>query len=117
MTVCFTPFGRLAKGPAPLSAMAGYTTRVFEVDPNTVLGWLVEAPEQLQAFSCCFLCDLHVKQVQLDELYAVLSAVKDGAIRAAKAIIRFWLFRYVITASIHGHFRPVLHESALYSRR
>ena len=25
--------------------------RVFEVDPNTVLQWLVEAAEQLQAFS------------------------------------------------------------------
>ena len=28
----------------------------------------------------------------------------------------FWLFRYVITASIHGHFRPMPHESASYSR-
>ena len=27
------------------------TARVFEVDPNTVLQWLVEAAEQLQAFS------------------------------------------------------------------
>jgi hypothetical protein len=25
--------------------------RVFEVDPNSVLQWLVEAAEQLQAFS------------------------------------------------------------------
>src|SRR5215510_1781382 len=32
------------------------TARVFEVDPNTVLQWLVEAAEQLQAFSCYFLC-------------------------------------------------------------
>ena len=30
------------------------TARVFEVDPNTVLQWLVEAAEQLQAFSCYF---------------------------------------------------------------
>jgi hypothetical protein len=29
---------------------------------------------------------------------------------------RSWLFRYVMTASIHGHFRPVSHESASYSR-
>jgi transposase-like protein len=28
------------------------TARVFEVEPNTVLHWLVEAAEQLQAFSC-----------------------------------------------------------------
>jgi hypothetical protein len=30
--------------------------------------------------------------------------------------VKVWLVRYVITASIHGHFRPILHESALYSR-
>jgi len=44
------------------------TARVFEVDPNTVLQWLVEAAEQLRAFSAYFLCDLHVRQLQLDEL-------------------------------------------------
>src|ERR671925_2404368 len=54
------------------------TARVFEVDPNTVLQWLVEAAEQLHAFSRHVLCDLHINQVQLDELYAVLSAVKEG---------------------------------------
>src|SRR5215831_2024671 len=53
------------------------TARVFEVDPNTALRWLVEAAEQLQAFARYFLCEVHVQQVQLDELYAVLSAVKD----------------------------------------
>jgi len=31
------------------------TARVFEIDPNTVLSWLVEAAEQLQAFSAYFL--------------------------------------------------------------
>src|SRR5215471_19004062 len=64
------------------------TARVFEVDPNTVLAWLVEAAEQLRAFSAYFLCEVHVTQVQLDELYAVLSAVKDGEISEAKAIKR-----------------------------
>ncbi len=54
------------------------TARVFEVDPNTVLRWFVEAAEQLKAFSSYFLCEVHVRQLQLDELYAVLSAVKDG---------------------------------------
>jgi len=57
------------------------TARVFEVDANTVLHWLVEAAEQLTAFSAYFLCGLHVKQLQLDELYAVLSAVKAGRSR------------------------------------
>ena len=64
------------------------TARVFEVDPNTVLHWLVEAAEQLRAFSCYFLCEVHVKQLQLDELYAVLSAVKNGEMREAEAIQR-----------------------------
>jgi hypothetical protein len=32
------------------------TARVFEVDANTVLHWLVEAAEQLRAFSSYFLC-------------------------------------------------------------
>jgi IS1 family transposase len=64
------------------------TARVFEVDPNTVLQWLVEAADQLRAFSSYFLHDLHLHQVQLDELYAVLSAVKDGKVSEAEAIER-----------------------------
>src|SRR5262249_50882018 len=43
------------------------TARVFELDPNTVLGWLVEAAEQLKAFSASFLHELSLNQVQLDE--------------------------------------------------
>jgi hypothetical protein len=64
------------------------TARVFEIDPNTVLGWLVEATEHLRAFAQYFLRDLHLTQVQLDELYAVLSAVKDGALSEDQAIER-----------------------------
>ena len=64
------------------------TARVFEVAPNTVLHWLVEAAEQLQAFTSYVLCAVHVQQVQLDELYAVLSAVKDGKMREDEAIHR-----------------------------
>src|SRR5262249_47058825 len=62
------------------------TARVFEVDPNTVLQWLVEAADQLQAFSHYFLHDLQLRQVQLDELYAVLSALKAGTIGEEEAI-------------------------------
>jgi hypothetical protein len=62
------------------------TARVFEVDPNTVLQWLVEAADQLWAFSRHVLHDVRVGQVQLDELFALLSAVKDGAVSAAEAI-------------------------------
>jgi len=64
------------------------TARVFEVDPNTVLQWLVDAADQLQAFSRHVLHDVRVRQVQLDELFALLSAVKDGAVSAAEAIAR-----------------------------
>jgi IS1 family transposase len=64
------------------------TARVFEVDANTVLQWLVDAAEQLRAFSQHFLHDVRVRQVQLDELFALLSAVKDGAVSAAEAIER-----------------------------
>jgi IS1 family transposase len=64
------------------------TARVFEVAPPTVLQWLVEAAEQLRAFAAYFLCDLHVEQLQLDELYAVLRALKAGEISEDAAITR-----------------------------
>jgi IS1 family transposase len=64
------------------------TARVFEVDPNTVLQWLVEAAEQLRAFSQHFLHDVRVQQVQLDEVFVLLSAVKDGTVSEAEAIER-----------------------------
>src|SRR5262249_38214177 len=57
-------------------------------DPNTVLQWLVEAAEQLQAFTYYFLCDVHVKQLQLDELYAVIRALKAGELSEEDAIER-----------------------------
>ena len=62
------------------------TARVFEIDPNTVLGWLVEATDQLQAFSAYFLHELEIHQAQLDELYATLSAVRDGELSEVDAI-------------------------------
>jgi hypothetical protein len=64
------------------------TARVFEVAPNTVLQWLVEAAEQLRVFSAYFLCDLHLEQLQLDELYAVLRALKAGEISDEQALKR-----------------------------
>jgi hypothetical protein len=62
--------------------------RVFEVDPNTVLGWLVEAAEHLEAFTHYHLHDLHIEQVQMDELFALLSTVKEGEVTEAQAIKR-----------------------------
>jgi hypothetical protein len=61
------------------------TARGFEIDPHTVLQWLVEAAEPLRAFSQHVLHDVQVRQVQLDELLALLSAVKDGTVSEAEA--------------------------------
>ena len=52
------------------------------------LGWLIEAAEHLEAFSHYFLRHVYVAQVQMDELFALLSAVKDGEITEAQAIQR-----------------------------
>src|SRR5467141_5297242 len=60
----------------------------FEVDPNTVLLWLVEVADQATAFSRYFLHDVRVTQVQLDELFVLLSAVKAGAVSEAEALAR-----------------------------
>lgn len=64
------------------------TAQVFEVTPNTVLAWLGEAAEHLRAFSAYFLCDMHVEQLQLDELYAVRRALKAGEVSEDEAIDR-----------------------------
>jgi IS1 family transposase/transposase-like protein len=62
--------------------------RVFEVDANTVLAWLVEVADHAAAFSQYFLHDVRVTQVQLDELFALLSAVKAGEVTENEAIKR-----------------------------
>jgi IS1 family transposase len=62
--------------------------RVFAVEPDTVLAWLVEAADQLQRFSQYVLRDVQVTQVQLDELYALLREVKAGEVGHTDAIKR-----------------------------
>jgi IS1 family transposase len=74
--------------------------RVFEVDPNTVLQWLVEAADHLTAFSQYFLHDVRVTQVQLDELFALLSAVKTGEVSEAGALKRLSRAPYWVWAAI-----------------
>ena len=64
------------------------TARVCEGDAHTVLQGLIEAAEQLRAFSQHFLHDVRGQQVQLDELFALLSAVQAGAVSEAEAIER-----------------------------
>jgi hypothetical protein len=65
------------------------TARVFEVAPDTGLEWFVETADQLQSFSTYFLHELHLTQVQLDELSALLRDIKAGELSEAKAIERF----------------------------
>jgi IS1 family transposase/transposase-like protein len=60
--------------------------RVFAVDPNTVLHWLTEVADQAAACSRYFLHDVHSTQVQLDELFALLSAVKAGEVSEREAL-------------------------------
>jgi transposase-like protein len=59
--------------------------RVFAVDPNTVLHWVTEVGDQAAACSRYFLHDVHVTQVQLDELFALLSALKVGEVSEGEA--------------------------------
>jgi hypothetical protein len=56
--------------------------RVFEVDPNTVLGWLVDAAEHLEAFSRYCWQDVYVEQVQMDELFALCTTISCCLTRA-----------------------------------
>jgi len=53
--------------------------RVFGVDPNEVLDWLRQAAHHLEAVSRYLLHDLQVSQVQMDELYALISRVGEGS--------------------------------------
>jgi IS1 family transposase len=62
--------------------------RVFAVAPNTVLHWLLEVADQAAAFSRYFLHDVQGTQVQLDELFALLSAVKAGEVSEGEALTR-----------------------------
>jgi hypothetical protein len=62
--------------------------RVVEPDPTTVPCWLVEAADHLKAFSRYFWRDIDAVQVQMDELFALLSAVKDGEVNEWQAIQR-----------------------------
>src|SRR5262249_36939366 len=77
-----------AVGPLAEGLGIRAVARVFEVDPNTVLQWLVEVADHATAFSRYFVHDVRVTQVQLDELFALLSAVKAGEVSEAEAITR-----------------------------
>jgi hypothetical protein len=81
---------RIVRGIACLAEGLGIrgTARGFEVAPNPVLQWLVEAAEQLQAFSRHGLHDVRVRHVQWADRFALLSAVKASEVSEAEAIAR-----------------------------
>jgi len=54
--------------------------RVFGVEANTVLAWLVEAADHAEAVSGFLLHHLDVEQVQLDELFALIGEHRAGQI-------------------------------------
>jgi IS1 family transposase len=62
--------------------------RVFAVDPNTVQHWVTEVAAQATACSRYFLHDVHVTQVQLDELFALLSTGKAGEVSQEEGLTR-----------------------------
>jgi transposase-like protein/IS1 family transposase len=62
--------------------------RVFAVDPNTVQHWVTEVGDQAAAFSPYFLRDVQSTQVQLDELFALLSTMKAGEVGEEEALPR-----------------------------
>ena len=51
--------------------------RIFAVDKDTVLGWLVEAAKHSEAVMGYMMHNLHLTQVQMDELYALLNGMRD----------------------------------------
>jgi hypothetical protein len=59
--------------------------RVFAVGLNTVLEWLIEVADHLQTFARCVVHNVHVRQVQLDELFTLVSAVKACEVSNAEA--------------------------------
>jgi hypothetical protein len=59
--------------------------RVFVVDPNMVLTWVLQAADHAMDFSRAFLHGVEVMQVQRGELFAVMSAGTAGEIREAEA--------------------------------
>jgi IS1 family transposase len=73
-----------------------------------VLHWLREAGEQLRAFAQYFLHDLHLTQVQLDELYAVLSALKEGTVSEEGAIERLSRSPHWVWAAIDPESKELL---------
>ena len=68
--------------------------RVFAIEPETALAWLVAASQQLALFSAYQMRELQLEQVQLDELYARIStpAIAEGSQTKAERRSSAWLW-------------------------
>src|SRR4030095_11056633 len=64
-------FSLLLEGLASLRERSSVPSGAPESLPYMALGWLVEAAEPLQALSRSFLCAVHIRQLQRDNLYTV----------------------------------------------
>jgi transposase-like protein/IS1 family transposase len=51
--------------------------RIFEVDKDTVFSWLVEAASHSETVIGYMVHNLHLSQVQMDELYALLNGMRE----------------------------------------
>jgi IS1 family transposase/transposase-like protein len=72
--------------------------RIFEVDKDTVLSWLVEAAKHSEAVIGYMVHNLELTQVQMDELYALLNGMREDGERqscwvwtAIDSISKLWL--------------------------
>ena len=55
------------------------TARILELDVNTVQEWLMKGSEHMEAISHYMIHDLHIPQVQVDEMWAILGKRDDLA--------------------------------------
>ncbi|HSX78365.1 MAG TPA: hypothetical protein VLQ80_07340, partial [Candidatus Saccharimonadia bacterium] len=82
--------------------------RVFVVDPHTVLAWFMDVADHATAFSQHCLHDVRVTQVQLDELLALLRAVKAGEVTEAEASTRLARSPHWVRAAIDPESKRLL---------
>ena len=82
------PAEQIVRAMASLAEGVGIRAvgRIFEVEPETVLAWLVAAAQQLEAFNSYMTRQLAVEQVQLDELYGVIRAYQTGELSEPEAL-------------------------------
>lgn len=68
------------------------TARVFDVDPNTIEGWLKQAAEHMEAVSAYLIHDLELTQVQVDELWALLGRRNSDEEGSEKQRCKQWVW-------------------------